>query len=199
MKRKALPILVLLIMTLNNTFLQAQSLTEDIKQDIKKEAKKAEKEAKKLEQKLKGEVNYKEAVDALLGGAFVLEADKIVFKRGRSAFVSPSTNFVSLADGEATVQVAFNSSVIVGSNGIGGVTVDGRASKIEMKTDKKGNVTYSMNILGARVSAQVIIKLYKGNNEADVSVIPNFNSERITLSGVLLPIEKSSIFKGRTL
>ena len=172
---------------------QAQTLGKD----VDKAAKKAEKEARKLEEKMRNEVLYREAEQALKDGAFVLEADRVIFKRGRSTFVSSNTNFVSLSDGRATVQVAFNGAYS-GPNGLGGVTVDGTASNIKMDKDKKGNINYSMNVSGIGVSAQVSIQLTEGSNTAQVVVSPNFNSNRITLAGQLLPVQKSNIFKGRS-
>ncbi len=173
--------------------LQAQTL----KQDITKEAKKAEKETRKIEEKMREERQYREAVQALKDQAFVLEADRVVFKRGRLAFVSPQTNFISLSDEHATVQVAFDGPYS-GPNGMGGITVDGSPSNIQMKTDKRGNVTFSMNVSGIAVSAQISILLFQGGNEATVTVSPNFNSNRITLDGKLLPVEQSNVFKGRS-
>lgn len=193
MKKVILLTVVLLVAFAGSVQIQAQS----IKEDISKEAKKAEKEAKKLEQKMREEYQYTEAVQALKNQEFVLEADRVIFKRGRSAFVTPNTNFIALSDGYATVQVAFDGPYS-GPNGLGGVTVDGRASNIDMKVDKKGNVSFSMNVTGARVSAQVNIQLYNGNNMASVTISPNFNSNRITLNGALLPVDKSNVFKGRS-
>lgn len=173
--------------------LQAQTL----KQDITKEAKKAEKEARKLEEKMREEREYIEAVQALKNQAFVLEADRIVFRRGRLAFVSPQTNFISLSDDRAIVQVAFDGPYS-GPNGMGGITIEGSPSNIQLKTDKRGNVTFSMNISGIAVSAQVSILLFNGGNEATVTVSPNFSPNRITLDGKILPVEHARIFKGRS-
>lgn len=172
---------------------QAQSITKD----LEKAARKAEKEAKKLEEKLVSELEFKEAENALKNQAFVLEADRVIFKRGRSAFVSSNTNFVSLSDDRATVQVAFNGPY-PGPNGMGGITVDGNATNIKMTKDKKGNINFNMNVSGAAVSAQVSIQLANGSNYATVNISPNFNSNRITLTGKLLPISKSTVFKGRS-
>ena len=80
-------------------------------------------------------INYAKALHALETLNFVMEADQLVFKRGRTAFVTSATNFVSLSDDKAIVQVApFNGG---GPNGIGGITLEGRASNIRIKTDKK--------------------------------------------------------------
>ena len=139
-------------------------------------------------------VNYADAVKALEELDFVLEADRIVFKRGETAFVTSNTNFVSLSDDKAVVQIApFNGG---GPNGVGGITVEGRASNIRMKTDKKGNITFSMSVMGTGISATVDLSLPKGTNRASVTVNPNLNSNRVTLDGRLLPKERSSVFKG---
>ena len=92
------------------------------------------------------------AVQALKNKDFVLEADRIEFKRGSFVYVTPNTNFVSVKGEKATIQLAFNTPA-AGPNGIGGITVDGTTSGVQMKTDKKGNVMYEMNVQGVAVSA----------------------------------------------
>ena len=150
-----------------------------------KAAKKAEKEAKK-------------AAEALKEKDFVLEAERVEFKRGQFVYVTPSTNFVSMKGDRATIQLAFNTAA-AGPNGIGGITVDGSASNIEMKTDKKGNVTFSMMVQGVAVSANVTIRMVKGTNKCTATVSPNFNSNRISFTGYLYPSDQSNVFKGRAI
>ncbi|WP_302236259.1 DUF4251 domain-containing protein [uncultured Alistipes sp.] len=149
---------------------------------------------KRLEE-IQDSIDYAKAVQALENLEFVVEADQLVFKRGQSAFVSSSTNFISMHDDKTVVQVApFNGG---GPNGVGGVTVEGRASDIKLKTDKRGNTYFTMNVLGNGISAMVTISMAKGSNRASVTVNPNFNSNRITLNGILIPAEESRVFKGR--
>ena len=128
--------------------LQAQT-TEKLS---KKEIKKAEKEARKQAELAENKILYAAAVKALEDKEFVLEADRVEFKRGRFVYVTPSTNFVSLTDGQAAIQLSFNTGA-AGPNGIGGITVEGKPSGIEMSTDKKGNVNFKMMIQGSAVSA----------------------------------------------
>lgn len=151
------------------------------------------KEQKRLEA-VQDSINHVKAVYALENMDFVLQADQLQFKRGRSAFVSSSTNFVSLSDGKAVVQVASYRGG--GPNGLGGITVEGRASGMNIKTDKKGTVYFSMNVSGVGISASVRITLFKGSNNASVEINPNFHSNRITLSGNLLPYSEAGVFKG---
>lgn len=38
----------------------------------------------------------------------------------------------------------------------------------------------------------------RSKNEATITMLPNFNSNKLTLSGMILPLEKSNVFKGVT-
>lgn len=160
-----------------------------------RELTKAEKKA--LQERIDS-LQYAEAVQAINDRTFTLEADQVVFKYGQTAYVTPNTNFVSVQDDKATVQVAFNIP-ISGLNGLGGVTVEGQFSKYDLQKDKKGNVMLSINVMGTGISARVDITLYNNSNKATVNILPNFSSNRLTLNGVILPLHKSQVFKGRTL
>jgi len=96
-----------------------------------------------------------------------------------------------------TVQVAFNTTY-PGPNGIGGVTVDGSTSNVKMETDKKGNITFTFNAQGVGISAQIFITLPTGSDNAEVTISPNFSSNRMSFSGKVIPLDLSNIFKGRS-
>ncbi|MBD8389800.1 DUF4251 domain-containing protein [Dysgonomonas sp. BGC7] len=141
---------------------------------------------------------FEKAVQALNEQAFVLEADKITFKHGHFTYVTSNTNFISMHDKKATIQMAFNSPY-AGPNGIGGITVDGTVSNVQMSTDKKGNISYSMMVTGIGVSASVFINMYEGTNQCTATIYPNFSGNIITFSGNLYPEDESNVFKGRAL
>ncbi len=158
-------------------------------------AKERRAEQRRLEARLDSAA-YVQAVEALQRQQFVLEADQLVFRRGNTVFVLSQTNFVSLDGDKAVVQVApFNGG---GPNGVGGVTVEGLASNLSMQIDKRGRVRFSMNVLGRGVSATIRLSLSEGSNRASVEVEPNFNANRVTLNGRLLPVEASNVFQGST-
>ena len=156
------------------------------------------KEEKKALQEKIDSIQHAEAVEAINAKKFTLEADQVVFKYGQTAYVTSNTNFVSVDGEDAVVQVAFNIPS-AGPNGLGGVTVDGKVSSYEMRTDKKGTLYLSMNVMGVGISARLDISMPKGTNNATVTITPNFNSNRLTLNGVILPAFKSSVFKGRSI
>ena len=175
--------LITLVLVSASTLMYAQSSSE-----TRQAERKAQREAQKAREKAENERNYAIAVQALKEGKFVLEADQLVFKRGRSAFVSSTTNFV-LMDGEhASVQIAANNA-LAGPNGIGGITVDGSRKEMKITTDKKGNVNCSFSVQGIGISAQVYITLTNGGNHASARISPNFNSNTLTLNGVL-PVKR---------
>ena len=154
----------------------------------------SKKELKKKIEAIQDSLSYSSAVEALNNADFVASADYLILKRGRAVVVSPITNFVSLSGDKAVVQnTPYNNSP--GMNGIGGITLEGRASNIKMETDKKGNVFYSMNVLGAGISALVEISLNNGSNRVSVDITQNTRSGRITLRGYLVPSEESDVYK----
>ena len=179
--------LITLVLVSASTLMYAQSSSE-----TRQAERKAQREAQKAREKAENERNYTIAVQALKEGKFVLEADQLVFKRGRSAFVSSTTNFV-LMDGEhASVQIAANNA-LAGPNGIGGITVDGSRKEMKITTDKKGNVNCSFSVQGIGISAQVYITLTNGGNNASARISPNFNSNTLTLNGVpgsIVPVKR---------
>lgn len=170
--------LITLVLVSASTLMYAQSSSE-----TRQAERKAQREAQKAREKAENERNYAIAVQALKEGKFVLKQTSWC-SRGRSAFVSSTTNFV-LMDGEhASVQIAANNA-LAGPNGIGGITVDGSRKEMKITTDKKGNVNCSFSVQGIGISAQVYITLTNGGNNASARISPNFNSNTLTLNGVL--------------
>ncbi len=160
-----------------------------------------QREAREQEKRInaiRDSIAHELAVQSLDSLDFVLEADKIVFKRGRSAYVSSATNFISVVDGRATVQIALLKSR-PGINGIGGITVEGAPSSVKRSIDKKGNYRLSMSVSGIGISATVFITLPAGGTYATAVITPNFNSYTTTLQGNILPVSASNVYKARPL
>ena len=126
-----------------------------------------------------------------------LEANSVQPLNGRVYYVNSNTNFVSLNDGQAMVQIASNSPY-PGPNGLGGITVQGSASNVQVKQENNGNVYLSMSVQGIFISATVNLVLYSGTNNAMVTVDPNFSGRNLRMTGTLLPYSQSNIFQGTT-
>ena len=141
-------------------------------------------------------VQYLQAIAALQSGSWALEASNVSINNGASNFVTESTNFISINNGTATVQTAFDNSNIYSPNGLGGITLTGRVTNEEMRIDRYGNVYYNFGINGSEISATVSIVLSAGNNQASATVNPNFNNSNLTMSGYIYPYSNAGIIEG---
>lgn len=160
-----------------------------------------------FQQRRAPEIKQQEATDSLLWQqawsaigkkSFVIEADAITFKRGTRIYVNSTTNFISVNGERGVVQISPNS-FISGPNGLGGITVNGRITGMDVSVNKKGLVRIVMNITGIGISAQLDISLFPGSDEAYAIISPNFNSQTLRLEGKLVPYELSRTFEGMSL
>jgi hypothetical protein len=184
------------IMTLGVATFSVQAQSNKAAEKAAKEQKKAQ---KKAQEALQNQISFVDAAQAIKDQSFVVEANTLQNKIGRVFYVTPNTNFVSLHNGQATVQIANNSSVYPGPNGLGGITVQGSASGVKITEDKKGNIYLNMSVQGVLISATVMIRLTNDSNEATVTVDPNFSGNTLTLTGDLYPSSQSNVFQGSTI
>ena len=191
--KKVLFLTTLLLLTTIMTF--AQSSKEA--RAARREALKKERAARKALEAQQDSIAYMKAVEALKAGSFVLEANNVSFPSGITRFVSNSTNYIQADNVEGIVQTAFNNFAYTpGPNGLGGVTVQGNISGVELRKDKDGNYFYSYSIQGIAISATVSITLTGGTNQASARISPNFNNNDMTMMGILVPLEESDVFQG---
>lgn len=177
----------------------AQQVTDDIygdqvdltivnpaKQD--KDAKKAQREHQKLMKQRVDSLGHAKAAQALERGYWVIVADRItVGSIGYSVNgLNTNTNFVFQQADDGMVQFAFNDGR-PSVNGLGGMTLEGKISGVKMRTDKKGNITYSYRILSTDINADIIITAYAGSDYAEALVQPAFSGARMSLYGRLVP------------
>ena len=165
----------------------------------RREALKKERQERRALEAQQDSVAYFKAVEALKNGSFVLEANNVSFPNGITRFVSSNTNYVQVDNGDGIVQTAFsNFAYIPGPNGLGGVTVEGNVSGVQLREDKHGNYYYNYTIQGISISATVYITLTGGTNQASVRISPNFNNNTLTMMGILVPLDESDVFQGTT-
>lgn len=139
-----------------------------------------------------------QAVAAVKNRDFVLEADQVTFKNGNTVFVNSSTTFISVKGNRAVVQIS-PSNFAAGPNGVGGVTVDGSISGMQIMVDKKGRTTLSFNVMGIGINAQIEVYMTPGTNRASATIYPNFNSNTVWIEGDIVPYENSDVFEGSSL
>ena len=180
-----------------SSVVSAQSTRKE-REEAWRKARTERREKEKALESMQDSIAYSQALEALKQGSWVLEANDIMFRSGIVRYVSSSTNYVSVNDGNGVVQTAFTN-FIYSPNGLGGVTVQGSVSGVSMNMDKDGNVYYNCSILGAGISATLNLTLTGGTNQASIYVSPNFNGNTLTMNGNLVPYDSSSVFQGTPL
>lgn len=177
---------------------QEQAPSKKEQKEMKKQQKKQQKEMKKKISAIGSTLAFERAAQCIRSGNFVIEASRIQSQRGGITNVSSNTNFISVEDGESVVQIA-PSNHIAGPNGVGGITVDGNVSNVQVTESKNGALIYSYSVQGIGLSATVKIQLPKGSAEASATVYPNYSNNEVTLHGTVVAPENSRVFKGRAL
>ncbi|PSK81224.1 DUF4251 domain-containing protein [Prolixibacter denitrificans] len=148
---------------------------------------------KKKQREAANMAQFEQAKQALENGDWVLEANRLYTKWGRLINVSDQTNFVSLENNTAYMQLAFNG--YTGPNGLGGITLKGKPTQIKMTEDKNGNITYQMSVIGNALTADITVRLSKGNNFADAEVSAATTSARLRFAGQLVPLDQSTTYR----
>ncbi len=124
---------------------------------------------------------------------FVLEADMLFDRYGQSYSVQSTINFVALDSLAGVIQIG--NSMYIGSNGLGGVTIEGNIRNYEWeKNEKKGTYRVNYSVSSTSGTYEVNISIHSGGN-ADATVYGTFGGS-IRYSGNLVYPSESRVYKG---
>jgi hypothetical protein len=174
--------------------LSSPVLAHDFPKAQKVNIKKEMAQAKKLARDSVRMAAFEKAKTALTDKDWILEATQVYSKWGRVFQVNDNTNFIMLEKDKAYLQLAFNG-FSSGPNGIGGITLKGYPTKISIKADKQGNITYTMNVFGNGLNADITIWLGYGDDHAEAMVNATFSSGQLSFSGRLVPLSDSNYYR----
>lgn len=180
--------LFIALMTLCALCLQAQVIDDIYGGPEPQPTSREMKEHQKALQRQVDSVGHTRAIIALERGYWVLLADRINvgFTGYTVSGLNGNTNFVFQQAQSGMVQFAFNHGA-PGLNGMGGMTLEGRVSHVQQKTDKKGNIRYGFSLVGEDINAQVDVTVYAGSDYAQAIVTPAFSGPVLTVNGRLMP------------
>ena len=130
-------------------------------------------------------IAYQDAVKALKSNSWVLQANTLFNNFGAAIPVTNNLNFVAMDNNQVSLQLAFNG-FNPGPNGLGGITLTGWPSSINERVDKNGNITYTFNVMGAALFAQVTVRLGYGSN---------YSCEKGVPWGTLFHYRKNKLYK----
>ncbi|MDW7692662.1 DUF4251 domain-containing protein [Flammeovirgaceae bacterium SG7u.111] len=165
-------------------------------QENKEEKKLTKKEKKEL--KMRERLEQKEVLLAIINeGRFVIETHTVYDRYGQSYNMNPNINFVAIDKDKSTIQLAFNH--LVGWNGVGGITLDGTVTKLEINEGKNNKAIQVQMRVSNRGTGWADINISVSNDGYARAYIRGDFGERITFSGQLVSLEESSVYKGMPL
>ncbi len=161
-------------------------------------------EQKKLSKKEKKELKARQLeeqkqaiVDLLESKSWVIEAHTVYDRYNQSYQLNPTINFVGVKNDEGALQLGFNG--LIGWNGVGGVTIDGKVTRYEVKDEKKDKTpTVVLRFQGRGVGSATINVAVNTSGQATARVSGDFG-ERISFSGLIKSLEESVVYKGQSL
>ncbi len=158
-------------------------------QDVK-ESKSEKKEQKQKESDKQLQAFYK----LIESRQFIIEATQVYGDQGDVYNVMPSVNFFAVDSVYSTIQLSFVG--IVGWNGIGGVTLDGRIDRFDLNeftSAKPLSLNGSINLRSGG-NSQFTMYVYS-SGMATVTLTGNWGSS-ITFQGRLFTLADSKVYKG---
>ncbi|RMG17584.1 MAG: DUF4251 domain-containing protein [Bacteroidetes bacterium] len=129
-------------------------------------------------------------------GRYVLEAHTLHDRYGNSYPLNPSINFV-MVDGKKSV-IQLGNDYGVGLNGLGGVTFEGSITDLDILEGKPHQGPgLLIKSIGSPLGFADINLTVNTDGYARATIHGSFG-RRFTLSGRLVPLEDSRVFKGQT-
>ena len=169
------------------------SINFAVAQDSKKLSRKEKKELKKQEQ-----IAQNQAILELLESKkWVIEAHTVFDRYNQSYQINPTINFVGVRDEEGALQLGFDG--LIGWNGVGGVTIDGKITRYEIKQAKeRANPSINIRFQGRGMSSATINVSVNSSGLATAKVNGDFG-DRITFTGMIKSLEESTVYKAQSL
>jgi hypothetical protein len=156
--------------------------------ELRKGKRKADKKA--VEDSIKQVIKY-----MVENHSFVLEADYVAGRSGERIPVNSTLNFIKVDSANAVIQLGSNNGV--GSNGVGGITVDGTVSRYELsKNENKKGISYSITLFVNTNLGTYDIVFWVSENANTYATIRATTSGQLNYSGKIVPLGMSTTYKG---
>jgi hypothetical protein len=179
-------------------FLQLNIYSQDDQQVMdKKELKALEKEKRDAEKKEIEENEKKNVAFMIENHRFVLEANYLSGRSGANIPVNSTLNFIAIDSAKGVIQLA--NSWGMGSNGLGGITVDGTVTryKVTKKENKRGaNYTVMMSLMTSLGMYDICV--WSSQNGYADATITGLSRGSLKYSGKLELLGVSRVYKGHS-
>jgi hypothetical protein len=155
---------------------------------------KASKEQKKEQKEQENAEKMQALYKIVESRQFVVEANQVFGNAGDVFDVMPSVNFFAVDSSYSTMQLSFIG--IIGWNGIGGITSDGKLDKFELEELVGGKPITLYGSINSRSGGNVQFTMYVySSGMANVTATGNWGND-ITFQGRLFTLADSKVYKG---
>lgn len=160
--------------------------------------KKERKARRKAEQAKQDSLDLTAFMAIIESKQWVLEAYQISFNNGRKFNVTPALNFIAIENEEAFIQIGSNSAY--GYNGIGGISIKGKATRYTSKViNKYGSRFISIVVNSPNGTFDIRINVNASGELATASVQGATTGGELEYCGKIVTISESIVYKGRPL
>lgn len=167
-------------------------------QEPSKADKAKEKQERQAEKKAQLQESYDSIVAAIDRREFAIEVYQFSDRYGQTVPVSTVTNFVSVEDSLATVQLVFPGSV-GGPNGLGGITSEGRVTKLEVTRTKPGvALSFQLRVFGNSLATADMFVTVGADGTATIRYSGQYGGQ-FSLQGYFRNLAEARIYKGMPL
>ncbi len=155
---------------------------------------KSEKKNKREQKEQENLEKMQELYELVESRQFVVEANQVFGNAGDVYNVMPSVNYFAVDSSYSTMQLSFIG--IIGWNGIGGVTSDGRLDRFELQELVSGKPISLYGSINSRSGGNVQFSMYVySSGMASVTATGNWGND-ITFQGRLFTLADSKVYKG---
>ncbi|MBB6459964.1 DUF4251 domain-containing protein [Flammeovirga kamogawensis] len=173
---------------------KTKELTKSELRIQRKQQRLKEKQQRKLLTQQLEKMNHESAVVGIDSQLFVLEATQAYDRYGNVENVNSTINFVKIVDDRAIFQLGFEG--IVGYNGVGGITMEGKISDYKVEKLENGRVTVKFNAMGPAMMVSMSFSLDGEGNYANVKVKSQTENIELNFRGVIKHMNQSRIYEG---
>jgi hypothetical protein len=181
-------ILAIVLLVLGTGLFAQENIALPKNEKLTKKEKKEERDAIRTRQ-------FNEMVALINSRQFVLEAGYIISHDGTKFSVSSNLNFIMVDSAHAVIQSGNNSGM--GLNDVGGTTASGNITSWKVNTNEKQrtlNLEMGVSTNMGLINMTVYIP---ASGNATAHLRENFKLPSADFVGPLIPLTKSTVFKGR--
>ena len=161
----------------------------------RKTARKMAREQRKLQDEINSQVTAR-LVDSLVQNRnFIIEAEYLGDQTGLRIVVDHKINFIIVDSSDIVIQYG-STGVLIGYNGLGGITTEGNITKFEVTKTGRNDESYSIKISAMTTLGIYDIFMYISPDGNASATVGSNTRGKLIYYGNIIPVQGARIYKG---